>query len=803
VLSEQAARLAALKTRDGHTCIDLHISISAIVLDPGEADALSFFLRRLTLSDPSRTIEFMGELRFQGPSRKLPMVRYPAALLCCSILLCVLSVVLSPVAQARRQEHSRRQPQTEATFLVEPYLQLPTTTAMTIMWETSDKLSSRVEYGKDSVLDSVVESKAPKILHEVRLHGLQPGTTYQYRVRSGPLVSETYHFRTAPPSGTKRWRMALYGDSRSNPDVHRQVVEQIAKANVDLIVHTGDIVLDGRNHESWREQFFDALAPLDHGVPWVSTIGNHERDSAHYFSYMALPGNERYFGFDYANAHIICLDSNAWIEKGRDSEQYQWLSDHLGQKREATWTLVAFHHPLFSAHRSRPINSLRWDWAPLFLDPLNRIDGVFTGHDHFYARNYRMGRLADKLQPGVLFMTSAGGGASLYPTKQRGYIATEKEAHHFVLFEFDGDRVQLSPIDIAGKVIDRYELTKESTPPDEFCAYETEELRQFLRLALAAAPAIASSGSDPIALSSRLSVPTRFQVPVAGRMIWESVPGWKLTQAEVPFQLKPGQPLEIPLEGEVEPGPLPKSPALTITFEPGRFRNRSIEVHPFKLAGPETLLVKIAEQPPDLDGKLLSTCWTLADKNPRSRTPLLLGLRPPGGRRDRIEFLFDNDWLYFGARLDDPDGKIEVQPSDHGTDGGRLVLFAEHVRLILWDGKSATTFAISPEQTRYSNLSAGAGTAPSWKAVAGRQPGAWCVEMAIPRKLIADLAKVRVNVVHHHCEERSFVDYELCPTYTLGTDPDLLPDWVPADKVSEQRLGEAATHFTRLVTQEQ
>ena len=74
--------------------------------------------------------------------------------------------------------------------------------------------------------------------------------------------------------------------------------------------------------------------------------------------------------------------------------------------------------------------------------------------------------------------------------------------------------------------------------------------------------------------------------------------------------------------------------------------------------------------------------------------------------------------------------------------------------------------------------------------------------MAIPRKRIADLAKVRVNVIHHHCEERSFVDYELCPTYTLGTDPDLLPDWVPADKVSEQRVREVATHFTRLVTQE-
>src|SRR5205823_5045503 len=138
-----------------------------------------------------------------------------------------------------------------------------------------------------------------------------------------------------------------------NPAVHRKVVEQIAKADVDLIVHTGDIVTDGRNHASWREQFFQPLGPVAGTVPWVSTIGNHEQDSENYFSYMALPGNERFFALDYGNAQIICLDSNTWIERGRDSKQYEWLTTHLRAGRAATWTFVAFHHPLFSAHDNR------------------------------------------------------------------------------------------------------------------------------------------------------------------------------------------------------------------------------------------------------------------------------------------------------------------------------------------------------------------------------------------------------------------------------------------------------------------
>ena len=129
------------------------------------------------------------------------------------------------------------------------------------------------------------------------------------------------------------------------------------------------------------------------------------------------------------------------------------------------YSFVVFHHPLFSAHATRPINSLRWDWAPLFLDPASRVDAVLTGHDHFYARNWRMGRVGSDPRPGVLFLTSAGGGAGLYRSKQRDYVAKEKSVHHFTLFEFDGDRVSLTAIDAGGQVFDRYEFTKAATPP--------------------------------------------------------------------------------------------------------------------------------------------------------------------------------------------------------------------------------------------------------------------------------------------------------------------------------------------------
>ncbi len=78
-----------------------------------------------------------------------------------------------------------------------------------------------------------------------------------------------------------------------------------------------------------------------------------------------------------------------------------------------------------------------------------------------------MARLGIKPQRGVLFLTSAGGGASLYRCKQRDYVARAKSVHHFTLFEVDGEKITISAIDGAGRVFDRYELTKEPNSSGE------------------------------------------------------------------------------------------------------------------------------------------------------------------------------------------------------------------------------------------------------------------------------------------------------------------------------------------------
>jgi len=656
-------------------------------------------------------------------------------------------------------------------FLVLPYLQLPTPTSIRVLWETNQQLSGEVEFGTTAKLGRSAKDERKTDLHDVKLTDLKPDTTYYYRVRSGNLVSDVFQFQSAPATGTKKWRLALYGDSRSNPAVHQKVVEQIAKANVRLIVHSGDIVINGKSRDAWRREFFEPLGGLARSVPWVATIGNHENDSQHFFSYVAVPDGLRYFAFDYANAHFICLDSNAWIEKGRDSEQYGWLQ--LKKQRSATWTFVVFHHPLFSAMSYRPIDPLRWDWAPLLLDPASRVDGVLAGHDHFYARNYRMGRLSADPQHSVLFLTSAGGGAFLYKSKDRDFVATHKPVHHYVLFEFDGDEAKLSAIDTAGNVFDTYGLSKKPAPADDFCAYEIEELRQHLRQTLAATPGIATRATEATVIDSELRIPARFAVPVEGDLIWKPVAGWKLKEERSKFRIEPRQPLIIPLQADVAPGQVADSPSLTIRFAAGRFRNRTIEVAPFKLVGPARIQAMRAKQAPVIDGKLSDDVWRTATAHP------LIGVSPAKGTSDQVQVAADAERVYVAARLHDPGGKTQVTAPDPKAEPSKAVLFGEHVLVTVSTDKQTWSFALSPEQLRYAARDGSEDAKLPWQAAAAQEKGAWTVEFAIPRKNFPADAALRINVTHQHKGLRAGAR-ELCPAYTPGIDPDVIPDWAPS-----------------------
>ena len=88
---------------------------------------------------------------------------------------------------------------------------------------------------------------------------------------------------------------------------------------------------------------------------------------------------ETCYYLDYQGARIISLNSNEQQEA-----QVAWLRRVLSDNPQR-WTIITFHHPIFSPAKNRDNAELRSLWKPV-LDEF-KVDLVLTGHDHTYARS--------------------------------------------------------------------------------------------------------------------------------------------------------------------------------------------------------------------------------------------------------------------------------------------------------------------------------------------------------------------------------------------------------------------------------
>jgi 3',5'-cyclic AMP phosphodiesterase CpdA len=87
---------------------------------------------------------------------------------------------------------------------------------------------------------------------------------------------------------------------------------------------------------------------------------------------------ETVYYIDYQGTRIISLDSTL-----DHKAQVPWLRRVL-EDNPNRWTILTFHHPVFSPAKDRDNARLRAVWKPIFDE--FRVDLVLNGHDHTYAR---------------------------------------------------------------------------------------------------------------------------------------------------------------------------------------------------------------------------------------------------------------------------------------------------------------------------------------------------------------------------------------------------------------------------------
>ncbi|MDG3002486.1 purple acid phosphatase family protein [Paludisphaera mucosa] len=238
--------------------------------------------------------------------------------------------------------------------------------------------------------------------HSVVFRDLSPSTAYVYRVGDGVDWSEWYQVRTASDK-PEPFRFLYFGDAQN--DIKSMWSRVIRRAYADapdaaFMVHAGDLVNRGWDDALWGE-WFAAGGWVDGMVANVPSPGNHEYErprlpdgkvdpnakalfTPHWRAQFALPENgppgleEAAYFFDYQGVRVVSLNSN---EAHR--EQAEWLDRVLAENPQ-TWTIVTFHHPIYSPAKNRDNPELRALWQPVF--DRRKVDLVLQGHDHTYAR---------------------------------------------------------------------------------------------------------------------------------------------------------------------------------------------------------------------------------------------------------------------------------------------------------------------------------------------------------------------------------------------------------------------------------
>lgn len=360
------------------------------------------------------------------------------------------------------------------------------TTTQAVTWRTDESVKSPMaeiaeagdgpEFVKKAVGHSATSETFQSDLntaryHSVRFTQLKPGTMYAYRVGDGFNWSEWNQFRTAEANRAPV-EFLYVGDAQN--DIYqlwsrliRQGYSEAPKAR--FIVHAGDLVNKATRDAEWGE-WHAAAGWINRSVVAFPTPGNHEYGTkqltTHWRPQFTLPENgvagleETNYYLDIQGVRMVALNSNRM-----QKEQAEWL-DKLLTNNPNRWTVLTFHHPVYSAARSRDNKDLRAMWQPIF--DKHRVDIVLTGHDHTYARsNLRTGVNTQEGSAGTVYVVSVSG-PKMYTLDREPWMQRAAENTQLCqIIRISGDTLQYEARTARGVLYDAFDLHKQDGKPNQ------------------------------------------------------------------------------------------------------------------------------------------------------------------------------------------------------------------------------------------------------------------------------------------------------------------------------------------------
>jgi 3',5'-cyclic AMP phosphodiesterase CpdA len=243
-------------------------------------------------------------------------------------------------------------------------------------------------------------------------------------------------------------RVAVVGDPGTGDAneyaVTRVLADQHQQRPYDGLVLLGDLIYPDGDVALIDEVILEPFAPLlEPSVSLMPVLGNHDYESGDSAAILRRLGRESAWYAEQVGPVLwVVLDS----EHVDDPAQTAWLVDTLAAS-SATWTIVATHHPPYSAGVHGSDIDVREAWSGLFAE--YGVDLALAGHDHDYQRSEPI--------DGVTYVVS-GGGAKIRPTGREYFTQYAASTLHYLDLQVSGERLYGQAINTNGEVFDAFSL---------------------------------------------------------------------------------------------------------------------------------------------------------------------------------------------------------------------------------------------------------------------------------------------------------------------------------------------------------
>jgi len=335
--------------------------------------------------------------------------------------------------------------------------------------------------------------------HSVTFRKLQPATTYAYRVGEDGTWSEWLQFTTAPEKGIP-FSFVYFGDAQNNlksqwSRIIRQAYSNLPKAA--FMLHAGDLINRTQSDSEWGEWNY-AGSFINAMIPSIATPGNHEYDREedgtlvldyHWKKQFTLPENgpkgfeETVYYTDYSDLKLISLNSQEIVSDEKSMEtQKAWLEKVLEENTQK-WTIITFHHPIYSSGTGRDNQEFREAFKPIF--DKYKVDLVLQGHDHSYGRGRNLPSGVANQDPaaqGPVYVVSVSGPKMYNLTFDKWMDRAASNTQLYQLISIEGNRLRYGAYTATGELYDAFDLIKVDGKPKQFIDRADKAIQEAIEL---------------------------------------------------------------------------------------------------------------------------------------------------------------------------------------------------------------------------------------------------------------------------------------------------------------------------------